>query len=123
MKKEEVTYAWLDETLTAIGLIFTKNRTHGTRKEDEGKKIVIEASVESEMTPVTLKKGAVYQNLHASGHSPNEVAQIIFKKMTESDMVLIGTCENYKEKVILENGSFKRITLSKDEVLDLNLPY
>ncbi len=121
--KKEITYAWLDETLTAIGLIFTKNRTHGTRKEDERKKIVVEASVVSETDPVMIRKGAVYQDLRASGHNPDKVAQDIYEKMTTSDFVLIGTYDDYKEKVILENGSFKRITLSKDEVLDLNLPY
>lgn len=113
-----INYPDLQEDLKKIGLILREHKQHKTIKG-----VAFEALVESETAPVMISKRlAVYQNLRASGRTPNEVAREIFSLMTTSIIVLIGTYDDYKEKVVYKDGSFKRVPLSKEELIDINCP-
>lgn len=116
--ENKIYYADFQQELQEIGLILREQKRHKTIKG-----VAFEALVESETAPVMIKKGAAYQNLQGSGRTPNEVARTIFKKMTESEMVLIGTYDNYKEKIVFENGAFKRVPFSKEETVEINSVY
>ena len=115
--ENKISYENLQQELKKVGLTLKNHRQHRSMKG-----VMFQADVESEVGPVTVCKGAVYESLRASGRTPNEVAQNILKKIIKGDFVLIGTYENYKEKVVYENGSLKKIELTKQELLHFNLP-